>query len=336
MTSSVKIPASLVILAFVSWALVLLIPPAAAQEQVKIPPRSEYQYKKDYEEYNQIMKETDPVKREARLREFVKAHPESRMIPTIAQTIIYPSAQKQDWPKVIALVQEFQKLIPDDPSLRQYLMTAYFRSGNTAKAGEMAEEMYRANPTKETAAELAQLYLQMKNMDKFLVYADKVVDGFPMEQAYRTALQMAEIYMQRQQMPRALEYLSKVMAVYGDKVPQGVKQEDWNKTRAFAFGAMAADAYAKNDCAKTTDYFGKIAAFQPKSADAYYYPGMCKWKAGDQAGAIPFFAKAAVLGQPISQKAKDYLEQLYKAENNGSLDGLDQVLAKAKSELGIS
>jgi len=30
------------------------------------------------------------------------------------------------------------------------------------------------------------------------------------------------------------------------------------------------------------------------------------------------------------------LEQLYKARHNDTLDGLDQVLAKAKSELGIS
>jgi len=40
--------------------------------------------------------------------------------------------------------------------------------------------------------------------------------------------------------------------------------------------------------------------------------------------------------QLYAKKAQEYLEQLYKARHNDTLDGLDQVLAKAKSELGIS
>jgi hypothetical protein len=34
-------------------------------------------------------------------------------------------------------------------------------------------------------------------------------------------------------------------------------------------------------------------------------------------------------------KAQTYLEQIYKARNNDSLDGLDAVLAKAKADVGI-
>ena len=37
----------------------------------------------------------------------------------------------------------------------------------------------------------------------------------------------------------------------------------------------------------------------------------------------------------MSAKAKEYLEELYKAENNDSLDGLDSVISKAKFDLGI-
>jgi tetratricopeptide (TPR) repeat protein len=336
MTTSVKSPAIVVLAGIVVGALTLLIPQVFSQEQVKIPPKSEYQYKKDYEEYNQIMKEADPAKREARLQEFVKAHPESRMIPTVANTIIYPYAQKQDWQKVISLAQDFQKLIPDDPVLRQTLITAYYRSGNVAKAGEMADELYKAHPTKEAAAEVAELFLRMKNTDKYLFYAEKVVAEFPIEQSYPAALQIAQVYIQKQNIPVAIQYLNKVMTAYSDKVPQGVKEEDWNKTRAFAYGVMGADAYAKKDCARTAEYYGKVVTYLPKNADAYYYTGMCKWKDGDQAGAIPYFAKASVLNDRISPKAKEYLDQLYKAEHNGSLDGLDQVLAKAKAELGVS
>lgn len=336
MTTLSKNAARLTVVGLMACAISFMPPMAPAQEQVKIPPKSEYQYRKDYDQVQQIMKETDPAKREALLQQFIKEHPESRMIPTVAANIIYPYTQKQDWQKVIALASEYQKLAPEDPGLKNTLISAYLRTGNSAKAAELAEEMYKENPTKESAAALAQLYLQLKNTDKYMVYAEKVATEFPIEQSYPTMLQMAQIYIQKQNLPKAVELLSKVMATYGDKAPANVKEDDWNKTRAFAYGVMGADAYAKKDCAQTAAYYGKLATYAPKTADAYYYPGMCKWKENDQKGAIPYFAKAAVLNQPISAKAKEYLEQLWKAEHNNTLDGLDQELAKAKSELGVS
>ena len=74
----------------------------------------------------------------------------------------------------------------------------------------------------------------------------------------------------------------------------------------------------------------------PKNDDAYYYIAMSKWNGGDQAGAIPYFARASVLNKKRAMKAREYLEQLYKAENSDSLEGLDAVLAKAKADLGVS
>jgi hypothetical protein len=336
MKTSVKRPATIILWVLMAAALTLSIPQVIAQEQVKIPPKSDYQYRKDYDAVQVILKETDPAKREAALQAFVKEHPESRMIPTIAAQVIYPYAQKKDWAKVMSLGQEYEKLIPDDPGLKKLMLGAYFQSGNTAKASEIAESMYKDNPTKETAAEMATFFLQLKNTDKYIYYSEKVAAEYPIEQSYPVSLQLAQAYIQKQDLPKALEHLSKVMAAYGDKAPQGVQEADWNKTRAFAFGVMAADAYGKKDCAKTAEFYGKVAAAAPKTADAYYYTGMCKWKENDQAGAVPYFAKATVLSQPISAKAKEYLEQLWKAQHNGSMDGLDAELTKAKSELGVS
>ncbi len=336
MTRYFKSSALVFFFGMMACALMTCVLPARAQEPVKIPPRSEYQYKKDYAEVNEIMKEADVAKREAMLNGFVKEHPESRMIPYVAAQLIQPYAQKQDWQKVISLATDFQKLIPDDPGLDKYLLGAYFRTNNFAKAGEIADKMYKANPTKETAAEMAGLYQQMKNTDKYLFYAEKAAAEYPIEQSYAMMLQIAQIYLQRQDVPKALGYLSKIMDAYGGQTPPKVQEAEWNKTRAFAYGLMAADAYGKKDCAKSSEYYNKVATFAPKTAEAHYYVGMCRWKEGDQVGAIPYFARAAVLNQNISPKAQEYLEQLYKAEHNGSLDGMDEVLAKAKSEVGVS
>jgi tetratricopeptide (TPR) repeat protein len=99
---------------------------------------------------------------------------------------------------------------------------------------------------------------------------------------------------------------------------------------------MAAKAYAKKDFSGTISNYEKVLGVDPKNDDAYYYIAMAKWNGGDQAGAIPYFARASVLNKKRAMKAREYLEQLYKAENSDSLDGLEDLLAKAKADLGVS
>jgi len=127
------------------------------------------------------------------------------------------------------------------------------------------------------------------------------------------------------------------MAAFGDKVPPGVQEPAWNQSRAFAYGLIAAAAYAKKDYPTAISNYETVIKYAPKADDApYYYIGMSKWNSKDPEGAIEAFAKAAVMGKANAKKAEDYLQQLYKARHNDSLDGLEEVKAKAKADLGIS
>jgi len=42
-----------------------------------------------------------------------------------------------------------------------------------------------------------------------------------------------------------------------------------------------------------------------------------------------------VLNGQLEARAKQYLEDLYKARHNDTLDGIEEVMAKAKTELGM-
>ncbi len=325
-------------LGFVFGSLILALAPPAAAQQEKIPPRSDYQYRKDYAEVEKILQEANPQKKEELLMAFTKAFPESRMLPAIAIHIITPYIQAGNWQKVVVVLENFMGKVHEEekPQLQPYLMSGYYQTKNTAKAAAVGESIYAQSKDKVLASQLTTLFLELKNFDKYLVYGETVCNEFPIQQSYPVALQMAQIYLQKQNVGKGLEYLDRVMAAYGDAVPQGVKEADWNPTRAFAFGVKGADAYAKKDYAKTIEHYSRVTKFVPKTADAWYYIGMSMWRENNQEGAIPVFAKAAVLKQPISEKAREYLEQLYKARNNDSLEGLDEVLNKAKAELGIS
>jgi tetratricopeptide (TPR) repeat protein len=332
--------------------------------QDKISPVSDYQYKKDYAQYDTIRKEADPQKRSDLLLAFMKEHPISRMLTYVAADYlecVKPHIQSKEWAKVISMEEALLALMPTEKtvqaagvpepgageflknvlpqaqrSVQSALLAAYYQSNNMPKAAELGEKLYAAAPDKNMAAALADIYLKMNNADKFTVYAEKIVAEIPVEQSFAMVLQLAGIYQQKNDLAKASDYAAKVMAVYGDKAPQGVQENAWNTTRAYAYGLMGLNSYANKDYAKTLECYGKVTTYVPKSEDAWYYTGMAKWRSQDPEGAIAAFAKTVVLNKNMAKKAQEYLEQLYKARHNDTLDGLDQVLAKAKSELGIS
>jgi len=335
---------------------------AGAQE--KISPISDYQYKKDYAQVEGILKEADLQKRADMLVAFQKQHPISKMLDYVALQYlecVKPYVQKKDWARVVSMEEGFLNLMPTEktvqdagipvgvdeflkkqlvPSQKQFyqaLMGAYYQSNNFPKAAEMAEKSYALAPDKSMAATLADIYLKMQNFDKYLAYGDKVLAEFPIAQSYGMALQMMRICFQRQNNAKGMELLSKVVEAFPDKAPEGVKPEEWNIYLATYWAPKAAEAYKQKDYAKAIELFEKVIGFSPKADDTpYYFIGMSKWNSKDPDGAIPYFAKAMVLGKANSAKAKQYLEDLYKARHNDSLDGLDQVVAKAKADLGVS
>jgi tetratricopeptide (TPR) repeat protein len=313
-------------------------PPPQKEE---IPPDSDYMYRKDSAAIDEIkQKETDPQKRADALVAWVSAHP--RATRAIAYAAAYYDevvrvALKSDPQRALAMIQTFQNAAPANTSLIALQMSAYYQTKNWAKAAEIGEKIYADKPSAGLANDLANIYQQAGNSDKYIFYAEKVLADVGIEKGYAIALQIANVHIQKKEMTKALPLLAQLMTAYGDKVPQGIQEPNWNQTRAFAFGVMAADSYAKKDLAKAIELYERVTRFAPKTEDAWYFIGMARWQGKDQKGAIEPFAKAYVIGGKLySQKAKDNMEQLWKAEHNGSLDGLDAVIAKAKSDLGIS
>jgi len=337
---------------------------ASLVAQEKVSPLSDYQYKKDFPQYEATKKEADVQKRADALLAFIKARPVSRILPFAAAdyvACVKPLLDKKDWAKAIAMeealwsalptvqaaqsaipegvtpgVAEFTKdqLVPTQKLILQSMLGIYYQSQNWPKAAEMAEKIYELAPDKSLLPAMADIYSRF-NVDKFLTVGQKVLAEFPMDQSYTVALQMAQAYIQKQDIAAATDILTKIMDVYGDKVPSNVPEAQWNATRAFAYGVIATGAYGKKDYPKALEMFEKVVKFDPTQGDAYYYIGMSKWQNKDPEGAIEAFAKCVALNKTSAKKAQEHMEELYKARHNNSLDGLDQVLAKAKSDLGV-
>jgi tetratricopeptide (TPR) repeat protein len=321
-------------------AAVAIAGPLQAAQQEKPSPTSDYQYRKDYAEVEeQIKKEPDAQKRADMYLAFVKAHPQSRMIPHVSSyynEIVTTHAKAGAWPKVVSMNEAFLALVPDDKAATASLLGAYFQTQNFAKTAELGEKVYAATPDKGVAFVLATSYLQLKNIEKFAPYAEKTIAEFPIEQTYHMFLPLASVYAAKKDLGKAADYAGKLMAAFGDKVPPGIEEKAWNQSRAGAYTLMGRSAYDKKDYAKTIELYEKAAKALPQEDEPYFFIGLSKWQNKDTEGAVASLAKAVVLKKALAPKAQEQLEKLYKALHNDTLDGLDQVLAKAKSELGIS
>jgi tetratricopeptide (TPR) repeat protein len=313
-------------------------------QKVEIPPDSDYMFRKDAAALDEIKaKETDPQKRADALLAWVKDHPKSTRAIAYAAAyygeVVLGVIKSGDSQKGLAMIQTFQAAAPADASLVSLQMTAYYQAKNYAKAAEIGEKLYAEKPNADMEATLYQLYVAIPNTDKALVYGEKVVAANPIEKSYSVALYLAQVYYQKKNAEKAVHYFSQVMNVYGDKVPPGFQEAAWNTTRAGAFTVLAADAYTKKDFAKAMELYDKVTKYAPSTDEAacqaWYYIGMAKWQNKDQKGAMEPFARAYVIGKSMSPKAKDNLDNLWKAEHNNNLDGLDAIIAKAKSDLGI-
>lgn len=339
-----------------------------AFQEEKISPLSDYQYnKKDFPRYEEIKKEADVQKRAGLLLEFVKERPISRILifaTTDYLAAVKPHIDAKDWAKALSMMETWWAALPTEESVKaeqipvgteeflkdhlqasqklllSSMLQVHMQSNNLPKAAETVEKLYAMTPDDALLPVMANIYLGMKNEDKYLEIAQKMLEKTPIDQGgYAIALQMAQVYIGKQDVATATGLLTKIMDVYGEKVPDNVPEEQWNATRAFAYGLMASSAYAAKDYAKTQELYEKVVKYDPKNDVAYYYIGMCKWQNKDQEGAIDSFAKTVVLNKTMAAKAKQYMEDLYKAQHSGAADplaGLDEVLAKARTELGVS
>lgn len=79
---------------------------------------------------------------------------------------------------------------------------------------------------------------------------------------------------------------------------------------------------------------GRFIKLQPRIGETYYYLGQALDKLAKPEDAMVALAKCYILRNPGSDRAKLYLDSIYKRTHQGKTDGLDVMIQKVRSELG--
>ncbi|MEJ2247697.1 MAG: hypothetical protein P8Y80_16725 [Acidobacteriota bacterium] len=312
-------------------------------KEEKISTLSDYLYKKDLEKFKEIQAVTDNQKKAKLIEDFLKERPISRVLFYASTEYMKIAGGNPD--RVISMAEKLRGLIPTDRAINaeakdipvgleefkkehllparslvlKQLAAAYYQKKNLPKAAELAEQANATAPEKALTQMLFGIYKELGNEAKVISYGKKMISQFTLQkqEGYTAALQLADIYIKKQDTNSAIDMFTQLMNVYGNTF-------------------MAKDAYSKDDYAKAEKMFQTVLSYDPRLDEPYYFLGMCKWKGKDQPAAIVYFARCAVLNKDYAAKANGYLEQLYKATYPNDPEGLKDVIAKAKTDLGIS
>jgi len=249
-------------------AILILCAPMFAQQA---SPLSDWQYKKDYADYETIKKEADAQKREGRLLTFLKDRPVSRVLIHVVTDYlecVKPVLEK-DASKAVAMEEGLLALLPTEKtiqdaqipaeaegpasaddfrktqlqpaqaSIQRSLLSAYYKSNNFPKALEIAEKLYAPAHDASLLPVLAEIALKMKDYNKFLDYGSKILAGSSIDKEYLTAIQMAQVHAQNKNTSAAMDLYSKVVDAFGDKIPPNLQEAQYNAIRTSVYATRA-------------------------------------------------------------------------------------------------
>ena len=312
-----------------------------AQEPVELPegvaPGSEWAYGKHWEQLEEIMKVSDLAAREQQLETFMKKlHPKSKILQYyesfFSRTVAdYEKAGKSQ--EANALSSKMLKLFPNSITLLSQTLHDALQKQDHATAIEIGERLQAIQPDKQTTVILAQSYIATNNGPKAAEYSQKALDAMGPKDGFYFAYWLATYHTGQRNVGKAVQYYEMLLKAYPQGTPSGWQAAQWNTLKGTAYTTLARAAYDKENFAAAIQNYTESLKYAPTNDLAYLSMGLSYWKLQQLEPAMDAFAKAVVLGKDHAAKAQEYLEQIYKPLNSDSLDGLDGVLAKARTAL---
>ncbi len=293
--------------------------------------------KEEYEEFQKALTNPDIVVRCQGLFQFLKAHPNSKLNEHILGNIpplLNQLYQEKKMAELGPFAEEYLQSKPEDLLALSVATEAFYTSKNFDKATRFGEILYGKKPTPQVAQLLAHSYLEMKNDAKFASYAEKAMAEMDPKAAFFFSAKLSYYYAERKDIPKAAQYCQKMLAAYGEgEIPPGYNSDNWGREKARSYAIVARNLYERKQYGQAVAAYNNSLKFFKKNDEVYYYLGMSYWQMQDTTTAMKQFAKAVSVNKSFAKSARNYLEGLYKATHNGSLEGIENLLRTASGEL---
>jgi tetratricopeptide (TPR) repeat protein len=291
----------------------------------------------EFNEWEAADKGTDPLKSGALLIDFIKKYPNTKLMKQVEYSykkFLIQCHEAEKYQELETLAEQWNAIKPGNVETITVIALAAGKLGHNEKYVQRLEELYKIDPKRDTAYDIAKLYKErLKNESKYIQWTETIMKYPESDMDFGLRYELMQYYTEKKDMGKALEFAQATIKA-ADLVVD--PSEDLKKTlrslRHQVNHVIGVTYYEQKKYADAIKYF-QHAIKAEKYAEGYYWIGMCQWAQDQQDQideAILSFAKAEIQGGNYAPKAKEKLEFLYKKIHNGMTIGIDKVYRKAK------
>jgi len=308
--------------------------PAAQVEEEQSSP----EYMEEYEAWDKADKEPDIQKSGTILIQFLEKYPKSGLIKyaeSSYNSLLFKCSNERKFQDLETLAEQWLKLRPGDLSTIAYIATASKELGHNEKWIHNLIEIYKLQPTGSLANEIAQAYKKVNNKSKYLEWIQTSL-GYPeYESDFKTRFELMQMYVEEKSFPKAIEYAEATLkAADLVKDPSAETKKAIPRVRHACYDVIGRIRMEQDKSAEAIKSFQQALKVE-KYSEGYYRIALCLHKQNRVEDALLWYARAEEQGGDYAAKAKERLEQIYKAMHNNTLIGVDKIYRKAKEQADI-
>jgi tetratricopeptide (TPR) repeat protein len=269
-------------------------------------------------DYLNITQTKDVGERVKLIEEFLKKFPESKYAPTLHQAATSLYQQLNDRDKMIEHGEKTLLSFPSNPAILSLLALAYTSGGEPDKAIDRASKAVSA-------------------VEKLTLPANADEARWKAERDQYLAMNYASMgssYLAKYELERKAQKESKTVPPAQEGTPtsadDSAKKEIEAKTKE---PSGEPSNSGSTHLVKAHEYLSKAVDLNSQYDYAEFQLGVVYAYQNQSAKAMNVFARTVVLEGSFKDMARRNLEAIYKVTHKNSLDGVEQLLSKAKEDL---
>ena len=312
---------------------------AAAAPQPKSDAQAEEaesspEYIEQYDAWEKASNEPDANKSAAMLIQFLEKYPKSELLryaENSYSSLLAKCSEEKKLQVLETLAEQWLKVRPDNIQSIAYIASAAKDLGHNEKWIQSMLELYKRMPTGSLANEIAQAYNKTANKAKFVEWTELALTYPEFETDFRTRLSLVQFFADEKNPSKALEYAhAAIKAADLVKNPAAETKEQLRTVRKASYDTIGKLLFEQEKYDESIQAFQKAFGLE-KSSESCYFIAHCLRMQKNIDDAMVWYARAEDLGGDFGVKAKENLEQLYKALHDNTLIGIEKIHRKAKT-----
>ena len=292
-------------------------------------------YNEQLDAYMAAVNEEDLLKRGDMLLQFMVKYPDSKLtepyIKPAYAALLNQCYQDKKYQELEPLAEKWLKLYPENLQTISYAATAAKELKHDKKFLDYLLKLYDMNPTVGGAYEIAKLYDEQGNFDKYIEWCEKTFTYPEFSVDYTLRFQILTKYADKTDFVKASEYAEKILQVLDvAPKPDAAGMVIMRTIRRECNRVIAFNYFDKKEYMEAIKFYKKALKVE-KYQGGFYYIGQCYWRLQNPEEAHDYFAAAELMGGDLTEKAKEHKEELYRTLHNNTLIGIDKVHKRAQA-----